>query len=387
MFLDDLPTPCLLIEKRRLDENLRLMQEMADSQRVFLRPHVKTHKSLAIARSQLELGARGITVAKVGEAERFVEGGFEDVRIAYTVIGEEKYARISDLMDRARVSFCIDTREGAHAASAFFAAGGRRMDVLLEVNVGYNRCGVDPSEKGSIELAADIDSMPGLRLVGILTHAGHSYAGPEEGESHEEALRRISNRERDAMLEFAARLGKAGVADSNSFEVSIGSTPSMRYFENTETGGFRITEIRPGNYVFNDGIQLALRVAELHSCALTVLTTVVSRHRDHAGKERLFLDAGKKILTSDTGYKTDGYGILLYNARTMQPMPHAHITNLSEEHGWVDVLGGSTLSVGDRVRVVPNHACVAVNTQDLMYVVDGEDVVDSLPVDARGRVI
>jgi D-serine deaminase-like pyridoxal phosphate-dependent protein len=335
----------------------------------------------------LDLGARGITVAKVGEAEMFVEGGFEDVRIAYTVIGQEKYARIAAMMDRARISFCVDTREGATAASTFFAPTGKQADILLEINVGYNRCGVDPSEKSSIVLADDIDSMPGLRLTGILTHAGHSYAGPRERESHEEALRRISNLERDVMLAFAARLGKAGVADPASFEVSIGSTPSMRYFENAEDGGFRITEIRPGNYVFNDGIQHALHVADLRSCALTVLTTVVSRHRDHTGKERLFLDAGKKVLTSDTGYGTDGYGLLLYNARTMQPLPHAHISNLSEEHGWVDVMGGSTLSVGDRLRVVPNHACVAVNTQDILYVVDGEDLVDTLPVDARGRVI
>jgi D-serine deaminase-like pyridoxal phosphate-dependent protein len=151
--------------------------------------------------------------------------------------------------------------------------------------------------------------------------------------------------------------------------------------------GFRVTEIRPGNYVFHDAMQHALHVAGLRSCALTVLTTVVSRHRDRAGKERLFVDAGKKVITSDTGYGTDGYGILLYNARTMQPLPHAHITALSEEHGWLEVMGGSTLAVGNRVRFVPNHACVTVNTQDLMYVVEGDDVVDSLPVDARGRVI
>ena len=385
MQLDDLPTPCLLIEKTRLEANLRLMQEKAEANGVTLRPHIKTHKSLAIARQQIETGAGGITAAKVSEAEIFVNGGFEDVRLAYSVVGDEKFARVLSLMKNARVSFCIDTHDGAAAASRFFSKEGSTAEVLLEVNCGYNRCGVDPNEQG-IELAKEISRMPGLRLVGILTHAGHSYQGPREGETVEAAVRRVADEERDVMLEFAARLERAGLADRATFEISVGSTPSAHAFENAEHEGFRITELRPGNYVFHDAMQHALGVVGLESCALTVLTTVVSRHRDRSGRERLFLDAGKKVITSDTGYNTDGFGILLYNPRVMQPLPHAHITALSEEHGWVDVTGGATLAVGDRVRFVPNHACVAVNTQDLMYVVDGDEVVDSLPVDARGRV-
>lgn len=362
------------------------MQEKADTNDVALRPHVKTHKSVALARRQQELGAQGITVAKVAEAERFVVAGFEDVRIAYVVVGGDKYARIADLMDSADISFCIDTIEAATAASEFFHDGERTAEVLLEVNVGHNRCGVEPEDPRSVELARAISELPGLRMIGILTHAGQSYHGPQEGESKEEVLRRVSDHERDAMLGFAARLREAGLADPGAFTISIGSTPSMRYFENREMSGFRITEVRPGNYVFNDAIQEGLGVATLDQCALTVLTTIISRHRN-SGKERLFADAGKKILTSDTGAATRGFGILLYNARTMQPLPHARITGLSEEHGWIEVSGGSTLEVGNRIRIVPNHACVVVNTQDLLYVVDGEEVVDSWPVDARGAVI
>ena len=386
MTLDDLPTPCLVIERARLEANLRTMQEKADANDVALRPHVKTHKSVALARMQQEYGARGLTVAKVAEAERFAAAGFDDLRIAYAVVGREKHERIADLTDSVRVSFCVDTLEGASAASDVFENRGVEVEVLLEVNTGHNRCGVTPDDPRSVDLAREIGALPGLRLAGILTHAGHSYRGPTDRETNEEALRRASNQERDTMLAFAARLADDDLADPATFEISIGSTPTMRYFENLEESGFRITEIRPGNYVFNDAIQETLGVATLEQCALTVLTTIISRHRN-SGRERLFADAGKKILTSDTGALTRGFGRLLYNARTMHPLPHARITALSEEHGWIEVSGGSTLEVGNRVRIVPNHACVVVNTQDLLYVVEGDEVVDSWPVDARGAVI
>jgi D-serine deaminase-like pyridoxal phosphate-dependent protein len=386
--LDDLATPAVVVERRRLANNLARMQAKADAQGVRLRPHTKTHKSVALARRQLEGGARGLTVAKPGEAEVYVAAGFDDVRLAYTVVGEEKHARLLRLMDRARLSFCVDTPEGARAASDFYAARERRAEVLVEVDCGYGRCGVRWDRPESVDFVRFVASLPGLRLAGILTHAGQSYHGPCEYETAEDALRRVSAEERDRMLVFAAALREAGVPGvaPESFEISIGSTPSMRFFENRTHGGFRITEIRPGNYVFNDAMQVGLSSAGLDDCALTVLATVVSKHRETTGQERLFLDAGKKVFTSDIGYHTRGHGILLYNARTMEPLPHARITGLSEEHGWVRVSGGSTLRVGDRVRVVPNHACVVVNTQDTLYLVDGEDVLTAWPVDARGRV-
>jgi D-serine deaminase-like pyridoxal phosphate-dependent protein len=389
MLVDDLPTPCLLVERSRLRSNLQRMQKKADTNETMLRPHVKTHKSVALARMQIDGGARGITAAKVGEAETFVEAGIDDVRLAYTVVGEDKYQRLLDLMDRARISFCVETVEGALLASAFFESKGRVADVLLEVNSGLNRCGVDPTDSRSIDIAREVESLPGLRLIGILTHAGQAYNGPHDGETPQESLIRVSHHERNVMLAFAVRLREERIStvEPGQFEISVGSTPTMRYFENRELDGFKITEIRPGNYVFNDAMQVGLEVADLNECALTVLTTVISRHRDRNGHERLFVDAGKKVMTSDVGYRTDGFGTLLYNARVMERLPHAHVIGLSEEHGWIEVSGGSTFGVGDRIRLVPNHACTAVNTQDRFHLVDGEDVVDTLLVDARGRVI
>lgn len=388
MIIDDLATPCVLVERLRLDNNLELMQARATANKVTLRPHTKTHKSVAIARHQRGLGAIGLTVAKPGEAEVFVEAGFDDVRLAYIVVGQQKHERLLALMDRARISFCVDTIEGARMASDFYASHNRQAEVLIEIDPEYGRCGVRWDAPDLPDFAKEVATLPGLKLVGILTHAGQSYQGPQEGETKEAALRRVMADERDRMLDVAVRLHEAGVpgAEPGTFEISIGSTPSMVYFENREQGGFAITEIRPGNYVFYDAMQVGLGSATIQDCALTVLGTVISKHRDRAGRERLFLDSGKKVFTSDASAYTDGYGIILYNPADMVAHPHARLTGFSEEHGWVQVRGGATFSVGDRVRIVPNHACVVVNTQDHIYLVDGEDIIHEWPVDARGRV-
>ncbi len=381
--LNALATPCLLVDDSRLRTNIQQMQNTADANEVALRPHTKTHKSLQVARRQQEAGAQGITVAKVAEAETFVRTGFDDVRLAYCVAGREKHERLARLMDRARVSFCVDTEAGAKAASNVYADEDRVAEVLIEVDVGHGRCGVPWDTDVGARLAQRIDDLPGLRCVGLLTHAGQGYHGPEDGETREDALRRASTQERDRMLALATRLHDADIpgVSPDAFEISIGSTPTMRYFENRVEDGFAITEIRPGNYVFYDAIQVGLGAAEWDDCALTVLTTVISRRGD-----RCYLDAGKKVVTTDTGAGTDGYGTLLADAAAMTPLDGATITGLSEEHGWVRLGAAADLQVGDRVRFVPNHACVTVNTQDEMHLVDGPNIAGTLPVDARGAV-
>ena len=392
MIIDDLDTPCLLVERERLERNLRRMQEKADAGGARLRPHVKTHKSPWIARRQAEGGAEGITVATPGEAEAFFAEGFADIRVAYAVVGDGKHARLFQLMEEgAGVSFCVDTEAGAEAAARFYAERSHTADVLLEIDVGHGRCGVPHSQPDRTEaLARQVQDAAGLRLAGLLTHAGQSYHGPQDGETPDDALRRTAREERERILSVAARLKEAGLAQPASgnrqFEISIGSTPSLTYFEASENAaGFSVTEVRPGNYVFYDAMQVALGAAALEDCALTALATVTSKRRAGGGTERLYLDAGKKVLTTDTGWGTDGYGTLLYNAAAMRPWPHAHVARLSEEHAWVEVPGGAPFGVGDRLRLVPNHACVAVATQPSLYLVDGEEVVETLPVAARGH--
>ncbi len=386
MILSDLATPCLLVEQHRLDANLRRMQARADAHGVALRPHLKAHKSAAIARRQRDLGARGVAVAKTGEAEVFADAGFGDIRLAYCVVGAAKWARLHRLMEAGtRISFCVDTVAGARLAASFFAERGAEAEVLVEVDTGHGRCGVAWDSPHAAALARAVRDLPGLRLAGLLTHGGQSYFGPTEGETPAEALVRTMSEERDRLLSLAARLHAAGTLDAAA-ELSAGSTPTVSVFENAERGPFRITEIRPGNYAFHDAEQVALGSATLADCALTVYATVVSKQPDERGGSRLFLDAGKKVFTSDTGWGTRGFGVLLYNPERMVALPHADLFALSEEHGWVRVPGAATLDVGDRVRVVPNHACVAVATQEDLVVVDGEEVVERWAVDARGAV-
>ncbi len=385
MLIDDLSTPALLVDADRLSRNLDRMQAKADENDAALRPHGKTHKSPALARWQIDRGAIGLTVATLPEAEAFAEAGVGDIRVAYPVVGRERYERLLALTETATVSFTVDTEAGVRQASRFLDDAGTTMDVLLEVDVGHGRCGVPwDADEETIRLAEAIADAPGLDLAGILTHAGQAYHGPHDGESKADALRRAGREERDRMLEVAVRLAEAGCEgiDADTFEISIGSTPSLTHFENAERAGFRITEIRPGNYVFNDAMQVNLKSAELDDCALSVYTSVVSKRRDPSGTERVYVDAGKKVVTTDQGPGMDRYGTVLYNARYMRAHPHAVVTDLSEEHGWMRVPGGATFGVGDRLRIVPNHACVTVATQNALHVVDGDEVVETWDVAA-----
>ena len=387
MTLSALPTPALLIEQSRLQANLAAMQAQADANDVALRPHTKTHKSVALANEQRNRGAEGLTVATVKEAETFIDAGFDDVRVAYPVTGRNKHERLRALRADSKISFTVDTVAGADQASAVYAEADIPVDVLIEVDVGHGRCGVHwADDAAAVTLARRIASLPGLHLAGILTHAGQAYDGPSDGETEADALRRASRQERDRMLSVASALAEAdGVnVTPDNFEISVGSTPSMAAFTNATRDGFRVTEIRPGNYVMHDAMQVALGAATLGDCALTVRTTVVSTQQKPDGTAHAFVDAGKKVFTTDTGYGTEGHGIALADAAQMRPHPNLHVDHLSEEHGWLTMTGDADLTVGDRLRIVPNHACVTVATQDTLHVVDGPSVVDRWSVDARG---
>ena len=377
----DLPTPSLLVQRAILDANIAAMQARCDAAGLRLRPHAKTHRSPEIATRQLGAGAVGLTVAKPAEAEAFAAAGVEDIRVAYPVTGEDAHTRLIALAEGGTaISFCVDTVAGARQASAFWKMGGTAAQVLVEVDTGHRRTGVPADDRDLLQVVQAVRDAPGLTFAGLLTHGGQVYYGPREGESETDALVRCMEAERDGLLAAAGRLADAGYAEPGQIELSLGSTPTLHVFENCTRGGFTITEARPGNYVFHDAQQVMLGAASLAQCALTAQAIVVSRHRDDGGAERVYLDAGKKTLTSDLGYGIETYGILLHSAQTMKPLPHARLTALSEEHGWVEIPGGATFAVGDRVQLVPNHACVAVSTQQTLYVVDGERVVDEWAV-------
>ncbi len=375
MQLSDLPTPQVLIDRTRAMNNIGRVQALASSAGARLRPHAKTHKSPVVARWQIDAGAIGIACAKIGEAEVFVEAGITDIRLPYPV-NPVNAPRLLALMDRASVSIIVDHPLVVRGWSDAMKSAGRTLDVLIKVDVGFHRCGIDPGADpvGFIQTVA---SLPGLKLRGLLSHAGHAYHAASE-----EELAAIARQEAETLAELRARAAASGIALD---EISVGATPTLRF----SAGQPGVTELRPGNYVYFDRTQVALGAASLDDCALTVLATVVSKH---AG--RIILDCGSKTLTNDLARgitAAAGYGAVL--AGESDDLDYAReidealtIERLSEEHATVRVTGATRLEPGDRVRVVPNHSCVVSNLVDVVRVVDGEQVIETLPVAARGRI-
>ena len=375
MLLSDLPTPQVLIDRTRALNNIARVQALASGAGVRLRPHAKTHKSPIVAQWQIDAGAVGIACAKVGEAEVFVEAGITDVRLPYPV-NPANAPRLIPLMDRSSISIIVDHEAVVRGWSEAMLRAGRTLDVLIKVDVGFHRCGIDPSA-GALAFIQTVAALPGLKLRGLLSHAGHAYHAASEDE-----LKSIARQEAETLADLRARAAASGIALD---EISVGATPTLR-FSAGQTG---VTELRPGNYVYFDRTQVALGAATLDDCALTVLATVVSKHPG-----RIILDCGSKTLTNDQARgiaPAAGYGAVL--AGESDDLDYARevddtliVERLSEEHATVRVTGSTRLEPGDRVRLVPNHSCVVSNLVDAVRLVDGEQVIETLRVAARGRI-
>ena len=369
MRLADLPTLQVLIDRARLTNNIARVQALANGAGVRLRPHAKTHKSPIVARWQIERGAIGICCAKVGEAEVFVGAGLADIRLPYPV-NPSNASRLLALMDRATISIIVDHLDVARGWSDAMRRAGRTLDVLIKVDVGFHRCGIDP-QGDALGFIQAIASRPGLRLRGLLSHAGHGYHASSEDE-----LATIARQEAETLIGLREHAAASGI---DLDEVSVGATPTLRYSARQHG----LTELRPGNYVYFDRTQVALGAATLDDCALTVLTSVVSA----PAADRIILDCGSKTLTNDLARgiaKAPGFGAVL-NGDGREDEALA-IERLSEEHATVRVTGGTRLKPGDRVRVVPNHSCVVSNLVDVVRLVHGDEVVDTIPVAARGKI-
>lgn len=359
--VEDLDTPAVVIDLDRLEGNVVRMSESARRSGVRLRPHAKTHKILPIGRMQIAAGASGLTLAKTGEAEVFADAGFTDLFLAYPVIGALKARRLLEISDRVRLAVGVDSVEGAATLADAFHSAGRVLDVMLEVDTGLARSGVLP--ESAARTAERIGALSGIRVRGLFTHAGHAYGGA----THEE-VEAIGREEGKAVSAAADAVRAAGVAIE---EVSVGSTPSAA----TAMRIPGVTECRPGTYVFNDASQVSLGVCSLEQCALTVLATVVSV----PAPDRAVVDAGSKTLSSDPlRPRAGGHGLL--------PGRSSRIDRLSEEHGVIRIDPGETFRVGERVRIVPNHACVVTNLQERVFAIRNGRVEAEWPVAARGRV-
>jgi len=370
----EIDTPALIISMPILTNNLLRMGRLARQNGVHLRPHTKTHKSPAIAHWQVKHGAHGITVAKLEEAEMMLLSGLEDILVAYPVVGERKLAHLIRLNRLGQVAVTVDSLRGATALSSAGEKAGVRIPVYVEIDTGLGRCGLSPGEPAA-RFVKQLTQLPGVAYRGLLTHAGHAH-----GKRGDE-LRQIAVNEGKLLVETAALLRDQGIETQ---EVSVGSTPTAPYV--AEVDG--VTEIRPGTYVFNDASLFHCGHCRLGDCALSVLTTVVSRPTGDRG----IVDAGSKTLSSDKQPYMPGYGLV----KTIdgKPLGNVVLERLYEEHGVFALNGvgyneGSSdhLSVETKLEIIPDHACTTVNMHDRAYLVDDEDrVICRLPIVGRGLV-
>jgi len=369
--LSSLPTPFVAIDRARLERNISAMQARARAAGVRLRPHAKTHKSPAIAMRQIQTGAVGICCAKLGEAEVFAAAGVGDIRLPYP-IHPSNAKRVLALMDQATISIIVDDPEVARGWSDAMTGARRRLRILVKVDVGFHRCGVDPARPDVVDTIRRIADLKSLEFLGLLSHAGHSYLA----KSHAE-IERIAVLEADVLAQLASALrdGSTPVA-----EISVGSTPTARFI-GRQPG---VTEMRPGNYVFVDRTQVGLGAARADDCAQSIISTLVSR----PAPDRAIFDAGSKTLAADgvRGFGTEaGFGLVYPFPGAPQPDLTIQLERLSEEHATARVPPTCPLRVGDRVRIIPNHACVVTNLADELWLADGDAVVERWPVAARGK--
>jgi D-serine deaminase-like pyridoxal phosphate-dependent protein len=344
-------TPSVLVDLDIAERNIGRFQAHCDRNGIALRPHIKTHKLPQLARAQVEAGAVGITCQKIGEAEVMADAGLGDILITYNIVGEAKRARLAALARKTRLSVVADNPAVVDGLSATFARAGSSLDVLVECDTGAGRCGVQ-TPADALALARRIDSAPGLVLAGLMTY-------PPMGD--QTAVERW-------LGEAKAALVSAGLACPR---VSSGGTPNMWRCQDVPSA----TEHRAGTYVYNDRSLVAAGVCTEADCALTVLATVVSRPTG----TRAIIDAGSKVLTSDL-LGLEGFGLVAGR-------PGAAVAALSEEHGIIDLTASPWRpAVGERLRIIPNHACVVSNMVDAVWTLRDGALADQWPVAARGRV-
>ena len=365
MNLETLKTPALIVDGERMRRNAGFVTERAKSLNVALRPHVKTHRSLEIARLQTEGNFGGIMVSTLAEAHFFADGGFTD--IVYGVpIEPGKFAEAFELARKIE-KFAVLTDDAATARALGEAArrDDVRLGVYLKTDVGYHRCGVEPDTDEAVEIPRLIADSSHLDFAGILTHAGHSYHADTP-----EKLLAVAREERDKMRALAERLRGAGLAVPN---VSVGSTPTMSAVD--DLAG--VTELRCGNYIFYDAFQATLGSCRVTDCALTVLAAVV--HRD-AARLKIVVDAGAVALSKDRGAvefdAACGYGRVYDLAGNDLDL---RVGSLSQEHGEIEVAEESVfdrLKVGTRVRILANHSCLTALQHSHYHILEGGRLVD-----------
>jgi len=361
MKLEEIETPSIVIDYERLVKNIEEMANFAKKFSKKLRPMIKTHKSIEIAKIQEKYGISGIQCAKLSEAQIFAEANFKDIFISSEIVDRVKLEKAKNLLKKVeKLILAVDSIEGVRAIGEVFK--DEKVYVRIEINSGHNRCGIKPQD--TLTLYREIEKYPNLIFDGVFTHGGHSYYAKSEEERKEASLK-----EAEEVLKAKRILNENGIKCEN---VSVGSTPSV-FFSGRVDG---VTEIRPGNYVFYDYKQVKLQVTNFDSVSLFVISQVISKPE----LDRFIIDAGSKVLSLD--YVLDGdekvYGYIL-------EYPQAKIYNLSEEHGWVKIEESSKIKIGEKITIIPVHACLVISNFNYFYFVKDNQVLGKYNIEARGK--
>jgi D-serine deaminase-like pyridoxal phosphate-dependent protein len=361
MQVSELDTPALVIDLDIMERNLRRVADYCKAHGLRLRPHTKTHKVPAVGRRQLDSGAVGLTVAKVGEAEVMLGANTPDLLVAYPVMGRSKLDRLMQVAKKTRVTVALDNIVLAKQLSDAARDAKVEVGVLAEVDGGLNRVGVSPGPE-LIELARGMQRLPHLRFEGIDFYPGHIK---DSGEHGMEQIRKLSELVQCILDDFRREGIPVGI-------VSGGSTPSL--YHSHEVQG--LNEIRPGTYVYNDVNTVASGGCTFDDCAVSILVTVVSTARPG----QIIVDGGSKTFSSDTAAPPSVHGRVV-------EAPGSAFYRLNEEHGYVDITrAGRAFEVGERLRVIPSHVCVAVNLHEYVYGKRGDRVEEVWKVEGRGKL-
>ena len=362
MRIQDLDTPAIVIDLDIMERNLERVAGYSRQHSLRLRPHTKTHKIPALGRKQIELGAVGLTVAKTGEAQVMLAADPPDLLVAYPVIGQAKLDRLMQVAERTKVTVAVDNLTSAGELSAAAVKHRQEIGILAEVDVGLGRVGVPPGEV--VGVCREIQNLPGLKLFGITFYPGHIKRMDEGGFT---ALRELGQLLGNILNELARNNIRPKI-------VSGGSTPAV--WHSHEVKG--MNEIRPGTYIFNDWNTVLTGACTLDDCAASILTTVVSTPRPG----HMIIDGGSKTFSSDRPAIGDAatFGFLA-------EVPNAVFHRMNEEHGYIDITRADTrFRVGDRVRIIPNHICVAMNLHEQVYGIRKDEVENCWRVDGRGKL-
>lgn len=363
----ELDTPALLIDRDIMMNNLHSMQNYANEYNVHLRPHTKTHKMPKLARLQEKLGASGITVAKVGEAEVMAQNGLKNIFIANEIVGKSKISRIRKLAETIDISFGIDNTYQVNEIEDVFEGAEKKAQVLIEIEVGEQRSGII-EESDFRTLLEAVKACKNVEFLGVFSHDGHSYKAENRDECEELYLESVNR-----TLHFAKIAEEMGRKPK---VVSIGSTPPFMLKFKIPQG---VTEIRPGTYIFMDSSQANV-IGTFDRCAASVLTTVISKPT----KERVITDVGAKGITAQTrsiGHTTtNGLG-------RIKEFDDVYIHGVFDEHAIIyNENFRNQVNIGDKVEIIPNHICPVCNLYEKAYLISESEVVEVLEVECRAKL-